>query len=696
MSLTSSSTRIVTPARSPPCANALPQPNTSVAARIVDEWSPHERTPGASTHRTTRPQRPRRTSAHLLPGARFRRSRAQRFGQSGDSPRRLDAVRTLLYKQLLMARSRILLGAAAGAVALGAAALVLHRAGLLGDRGEEQWTLVETYCVECHNSAEAAGGLVLEGMGPDSVPLEPEVFEAAVRKLRGRLMPPPGGPQPEQPRVDSFVAWLERTIDRNAELPRAGHVPIQRLNRTEYAAAVHDLVGVDIDAAEFLPAEIEVDGFDNIAAALSVSPAFLEQYIGVARHVAHVAVGETVPKVTSVSFPRADGRSGRLRRRHAARHARRRALHAQFPGRRRIPRHDHGSRRRARTRARSKASTRSSCCSTATRCSARSSAAARISVREPRRRTGARRDHAAVREDSRAGHGRRARDRDHVHRARARRDRRPHLRLPAVRRLQLHGQDARAAPHRQRRSRRAVRRDGFVAHGEPRQDLRLHARVGGRRAAPAPSASRSRSRRARSAAPPSADDLARLLPFYENGRASRHLRHGRRAALDGRAREPGLPVSRDRAGRPATPPRPSRSTISSSLRASRSSSGARAPTTSCSSSRPRASSATRTSSKPSRAHARGSARAYARHGVRAALAQRRRARGRRARRAAVPRVHRRAARRLRAGDRALHRERPAREPQRARAADGRPHVRQRAARAPLRHGRRSTARSSAA
>jgi hypothetical protein len=201
-----------------------------------------------------------------------------------------------------MAYPRIWL-AAAGAAALGAGAYVLHSTGVLGDRGAEQWTLVETYCVECHNAAEAAGGLVLEGMGPHSVALEPEVFEAAINKLRGRLMPPPGGPQPDQPRVDSFVAWLERTIDRNAELPRAGHVPIQRLNRTEYSAAVRDLVGVDIDAAEFLPAEIEVDGFDNIAAALTVSPAFLEQYIGVARHVAHVAVGESTPKVTSVSFP---------------------------------------------------------------------------------------------------------------------------------------------------------------------------------------------------------------------------------------------------------------------------------------------------------------------------------------------------------------------------------------------------------
>jgi hypothetical protein len=119
-------------------------------------------------------------------------------------------------------------------------------------------------------------------------------------------MPPPGGPQPDQESVDSLIAWLERTIDRDAVMPRAGHVPIQRLNRTEYAAAVHDLLAVDIDAAEFLPAEIEVDGFANIAAALSVSPAFLEQYIGVARHVAHLAVGESRPKVASVSFPPPD------------------------------------------------------------------------------------------------------------------------------------------------------------------------------------------------------------------------------------------------------------------------------------------------------------------------------------------------------------------------------------------------------
>jgi hypothetical protein len=201
-----------------------------------------------------------------------------------------------------MARSRILLSTA-GALTAAVVVFALYKGGVIGDRGEQQWRLVQTYCVDCHNAAEAAGGVVFEGLGPDAVALEPEVFEAAIRKLRGRLMPPPGNPQPDQPRVDSLVGWLERTIDGNAALPQAGHVPIQRLNRTEYAAAVHDLVGVEIDPAEFLPAEIEVDGLDKVAAALSVSPAFLEQYVTAARHVARLAVGESTPKVSSVSFP---------------------------------------------------------------------------------------------------------------------------------------------------------------------------------------------------------------------------------------------------------------------------------------------------------------------------------------------------------------------------------------------------------
>ena len=129
-----------------------------------------------------------------------------------------------------------------------------------------------------------------------------QIWEKALRKLRGHLMPPPGSPQPPQKDVDSFVAWMENTLDTHAKGPKAGYVPIQRLNRTEYAASVKALVGVDVNAKEVLPQDIQVEGFDNIAAALSVSPAFLDQYVTAARQVAQLAVGNPNPRVSSVKY----------------------------------------------------------------------------------------------------------------------------------------------------------------------------------------------------------------------------------------------------------------------------------------------------------------------------------------------------------------------------------------------------------
>src|SRR5437868_5724435 len=168
---------------------------------------------------------------------------------------------------------------------------------------ESQWSTIETYCFGCHNKFVAAGNLFLDQLGAESVPEHPEMFEKAVRKLRGRQMPPPGILQPSQQEIDALVGWLESTLDESSKAHRAGHVPVQRLNRTEYANAVKDLLAVEIDPKQYLPAEIEVEGFSNIAAALTVSPAFLEQYVKVARVVSRMAVGKPLPEVVKASFP---------------------------------------------------------------------------------------------------------------------------------------------------------------------------------------------------------------------------------------------------------------------------------------------------------------------------------------------------------------------------------------------------------
>jgi mono/diheme cytochrome c family protein len=162
--------------------------------------------------------------------------------------------------------------------------------------------LLSTYCYTCHNSRAKVGGLALDRLDLAAAPDDAQIWEKALRKLRGHLMPPPGSKQPPQQDVDTFVAWMESTLDAHPKGPKAGYVPIQRLNRTEYAASVKALVGVDVNAKDVLPQDVQVDGFDNIAAALSVSPAFLDQYVSAARHIARLAVGEAAPRISNVKY----------------------------------------------------------------------------------------------------------------------------------------------------------------------------------------------------------------------------------------------------------------------------------------------------------------------------------------------------------------------------------------------------------
>jgi len=119
-----------------------------------------------------------------------------------------------------------------------------------------------------------------------------------VRKLRGNLMPPPGGPRPEPTVTDEFVASLEGALDAAAEArgPKAGRVALHRLNRTEYATAVEELLGLRIDARSMLPADLSSEGFDNVATVLGVTPTHLDQYIAAARDISIMAVGDPAPE----------------------------------------------------------------------------------------------------------------------------------------------------------------------------------------------------------------------------------------------------------------------------------------------------------------------------------------------------------------------------------------------------------------
>ena len=173
-----------------------------------------------------------------------------------------------------------------------------------------QRELLDQYCISCHNqaivnSAAIEGesllftqlrglGLTLDTENVDNVSENPEVWEKVVRKLRVGLMPPPLNPRPDQDAYDAFRNWLETELDRNslAQVDPGRTEAFHRLNQTEYKNTVRDLLGLDIDVGELIPADPpDQHGFDNNAQVLALSPALMERYLSTAHKLAKLAVG---------------------------------------------------------------------------------------------------------------------------------------------------------------------------------------------------------------------------------------------------------------------------------------------------------------------------------------------------------------------------------------------------------------------
>ncbi len=154
--------------------------------------------------------------------------------------------------------------------------------------------VVNKYCVGCHNQRLKTAGLVLDGMNFARVGDSAETWEKVIVKLRSRAMPPPGLPRPDKATYDAAAGWLESEIDKAA----AAHVhpgrtaSLHRLNRAEYANAVRDLLGVEVDAQAMLPPDEQAFGFENNAEALSIPPALLDRYVTAAAAIARRAVGD--------------------------------------------------------------------------------------------------------------------------------------------------------------------------------------------------------------------------------------------------------------------------------------------------------------------------------------------------------------------------------------------------------------------
>src|SRR4051812_19646144 len=166
--------------------------------------------------------------------------------------------------------------------------------------------VLDQYCVGCHNDRLRTAGLSLETLDPADTHTHAATWEKVAKKLRTREMPPPGRPAPDERTYAAFASALERDLDAAAAAhPNPGRVPIHRLNRTEYANAVRDLIAVDVSAADgraLLPADDTGYGFDNIADVLSVSPLLMERYLSAARKVVRLAFGDPTIKPGSQTY----------------------------------------------------------------------------------------------------------------------------------------------------------------------------------------------------------------------------------------------------------------------------------------------------------------------------------------------------------------------------------------------------------
>ena len=155
--------------------------------------------------------------------------------------------------------------------------------------------LVQNYCVECHfeqNKANTAG-LSFDKFSIATVGDHRDVGERMVRKLRLGMMPPPGNDAPDPASYAGLIDALETRLDAAAAAqPNPGARTFQRLNRTEYASAVHDLLGLEVNAGDWLPLDSMSANFDNIADEQMLSATLLEAYLNAASDISRMAVGD--------------------------------------------------------------------------------------------------------------------------------------------------------------------------------------------------------------------------------------------------------------------------------------------------------------------------------------------------------------------------------------------------------------------
>ncbi len=167
--------------------------------------------------------------------------------------------------------------------------------------------MLQQYCAGCHNDKAKTGGMSVQPLRADNLQADDGTWEKILHKLSVGEMPPKGRPRPSDQQISEFTHWLQTSLDKQAaDHPNPGHIGLRRMNRIEYANAVRDLLGLDVQVSQDLPADNTGYGFDNIADVLTVSPTLMNRYINVAGKISRLATGQASrnPAVTDYKIPK--------------------------------------------------------------------------------------------------------------------------------------------------------------------------------------------------------------------------------------------------------------------------------------------------------------------------------------------------------------------------------------------------------
>ena len=163
--------------------------------------------------------------------------------------------------------------------------------------------VVQQYCVVCHNDQLLTGNVSFQALDVDKAAEKADIAERMIRKLRAGMMPPPGIPRPGGDTLLQLVQTLESKVDAAAKAsPQYGEKRFARLSEVEYETSIRDLLGIAVDAGQWLPPDVLMGSFDNVAAAQTLSTTLVDAFVRAAIEVTRLALGNAKAVSTATSY----------------------------------------------------------------------------------------------------------------------------------------------------------------------------------------------------------------------------------------------------------------------------------------------------------------------------------------------------------------------------------------------------------